>query len=120
MTWKMFLDDVREVTGIYPNAAPDEYVVCRSVFDAFAEIQMRGMPYFISFDHDLGIIPGTTIVSETGFDFAKSLVAQDLDETINIPKHFSFKVHSANPIGSNNITCLLTSYLNYRNNNELS
>ena len=100
--WSLYLDDERT-----PKTTPTtgEWVVCRSVADAVKEIQLRGaFPICISFDHDLGDnVP-------TGFDFAKWLVEQDLDEKYQFDKHFLFNVHSANPVGSKNIEGYLEGY----------
>ena len=43
--------------------------------------------------------------------FAKWLVGSDIDWVIDIPKDFTFSVHSANPIGRDNIIGLLSQYL---------
>ncbi len=98
--YKMFLDDIRD--------PPDEtWVVVRSYQSAIDHIRVNGMPYFISFDHDLGDGP-------TGYDLVKWIVEMDLDLDIKIPVNFQFSVHSANPIGKKNIHFLLTNYLETR------
>jgi hypothetical protein len=102
--YKLFLDDVRE-----PYEA--DFVIARSFDDALKIIEEKGFPYFISFDHDLGEdIP-------TGFDFAKWLVEQDMDFNV-LPANFSFNVHSANPVGAENIKGYLSSYLVFRNREQ--
>ena len=67
---------------------------------------------FISFDHDLGINPDGT--EKNGHDFAKWLVEQDLDQKIDFPAHFGYKVHSSNPAGVKNIDGLMKSYLKFK------
>ena len=57
---------------------------------------------YISFDHDLGL-------GENGYDCAKFLVEYDLDHQV-LCKDFEYNVHSANPVGSVNITRYLKSY----------
>ena len=92
---KLFLDDVRD--------APDaSWTVVRS-FDAFRDwITANGVPEVISFDHDLGFaVP-------TGMDCAKWIVDQGLVLQ-------EFRVHSANPVGKENIERLL---LNWQNHND--
>ena len=97
--YRLFLDDLRDP----PDAT---WVVARSFEEAVNIIAISGCPELISFDHDLG--PG-----RTGYDFAHWLVQQDLDRKILQPE-FSFQVHSANPVGARNITCLLDRYLTFR------
>ena len=112
--WKLFLDDVRELAWVYPDADPDEWVVCRSFADAAHAIGRLGWPSFVSFDHDLGDgVP-------TGYDLAKVLIELDLDTPQGeegLPRDFEFAVHSANPVGRANIEALLTRYLVYRGTN---
>jgi hypothetical protein len=62
----------------------------------------------ITFDHDLGIEPDATENYEkSGYDCAKWLVDQNI-----IPQ--MFWVHSANPVGSQNIISLLNNW--YKHN----
>lgn len=103
MTWRLFLDDVRNVDWIYAIEDPNSYVICRSFHEAVVACTERGCPSFISFDHDLGED------TPTGMDFARWLVERDLDASF-FPEDFNWKVHSANPIGVANIEGLLTSY----------
>lgn len=98
--YKMYLDDIRE-------PAKKDYVIIRTAEEAITYIQKYGMPVYISFDHDLG----ENIM--TGYDFAKWLVEQSLDGNIVFPKKFSFNVHSANPVGAENIEKILENYLNH-------
>lgn len=94
--YKMFLDDER-----FP--VDNEWVIVRSFDEAVLYIKEHGCPFYISFDHDLGD-------GLTGYDFAKWLIEQHLDNNI-IPSNFSFYVHSMNPIGAANIKQLLTNFL---------
>lgn len=101
MSYKMFIDDIR-----FPTT--DDFVVVRSVEEGIDCIKTKGMPDFISFDHDLGDnVP-------TGKDFANWLIEQDLDGTFEIQKTFDFYVHSANPVGKENIEGLLNGYLKHK------
>jgi hypothetical protein len=107
MTWNLFLDDER-----YPPNDGREWVICRNGDQALDEFLYRGMPSYISFDHDLGEDSGT------GYDIAKMLVEVDLqtpEEMYRFPENFSFYVHSQNPIGKANIEGLLNNYLKQRN-----
>ncbi|ADO72997.1 cyclic-phosphate processing receiver domain-containing protein [Stigmatella aurantiaca] len=67
----------------------------------------------ISFDHDLGENQGT------GYDLAHWLVDQDHDGAIRMLRDFAFNVHSANPVGTANISALLNSYLKSRESGSL-
>lgn len=101
--YRMFLDDERSPT----DGDIDMYVV-RSVQDAIKCIGHYGMPYYITFDHDLGDnVP-------TGFDLAKWMVEQDMDDTYTLPDDFTFCVHSQNPVGKKNIEEYLGQYLKVR------
>lgn len=98
MTYKLFLDDERlPVEG--------NWVVVRNYDAAVVAVETLGMPYYISFDHDLGD-------SRTGYDFAKYLVEYDLLHDVwRKSEDFSYYVHSQNPIGKENIERYLESYL---------
>lgn len=47
VSWSLFIDDIRK-------PPPGDWVVCRSSEAALESVRSRGMPTFISFDHDLG------------------------------------------------------------------
>ena len=107
MNWKMFLDDIR-----HPKT--DGWVLCRSFDDAVSTIESYGcFPAYISFDHDLGVArrDGDT---KSGYDFAKWLVEQEMNGKFLFPEGFAFNVHSANPVGKENIEKYLESYFRFR------
>jgi hypothetical protein len=95
----MYLDDIREPDGSYTYAArsSDEAILIMDI----------GCPDFISFDHDLG-------EEDTAMNVVKYMVEKDLDNPGWIPYDFSYKVHSANPVGKENIIGYLNSYLSQR------
>ena len=97
MTWKMFLDDER-----YP--VDDNWVIVRNKCEVLKAISDRGMPSFISFDHDLGEN------EPTGYDIVKALVELDMDGEHKFPEGFSWYVHSQNPVGALNIDSYLSNY----------
>ena len=99
---KLFIDDIRQPVD-------NTYDIVRSYDDAIAYMKVRGCPSFITFDHDLG-----EAELKTGFDIAKWIVEQDLDDGGFIPADFSYDVHSANPVGAANIRGLLDNYLAVR------
>lgn len=100
MQRKLFIDDIRE--------PPDySYDVVRSTLEAKGYILKYGVPDFISFDHDLGD-------DDTAFVFVKWLVELDLEEGNWIPDDFEFHVHSANPVGKENINSYLNNYMEFK------
>ena len=105
-TIKLYLDDIREPKNEYD-------VIVRSYDEAVDSISQNGIPNFISFDHDLGLNSDGT-VAKSGYDFAKWLVEQSLDEILEFPEDFSFYVHSANPIGKHNLESILSNYLLFK------
>jgi hypothetical protein len=98
MTHKLYLDDIR-------NPKNSDFSIVRSFEDAVNHVIQHGFPNYVSFDHDLG--EGD---SRTGYDFAKWLVEYDLNHNA-MPKDFDYNVHSANPVGAENIRHLLDCYL---------
>ena len=109
MRYKMYLDDVRAPAhfGSGLKNTPG-WLMARSYDEAIDMVERFGAPVYISFDHDLG-----DANVKTGYDFAKWLIEQDLDNNI-LPADFDFNVHSANPVGAANITNLLEPYLKTR------
>ena len=110
MTYRMFVDDIRNPDWVYADQDTSDWQVCRTMAEAQDVISDLGWPAWISFDHDLGDnIP-------TGYDLAKWLVEQDLDGNL-MPDDFTFVIHSANPVGAANIQGLLTGYMLHKHNN---
>lgn len=99
---KLYLDDKR--------AKPWNYdILVMSGQEAQGYCAEHGCPSHISFDHDLGLL------SINGYEFAQWLINVDLDSNQTfIPTDFTFNVHSANPVGRENIKKLLTQYLEVR------
>jgi hypothetical protein len=99
----LYLDDIRT------PVTPSDWQICRSYEEAVTYCTVFGCPSLISFDHDLGDeVP-------TGYDLAKWLVELDLDADGKfIPRDFTFNVHSANPVGAENIKGVLNRYLAFR------
>ena len=90
MKYKLYLDDIR-------NPEDNSWVICRSSIQALNYIKNYGQPYFISFDHDLG-------EQDTTMEFLKCLV-----DIIEQPT-FDYVVHSANPVGAQNIISYIESW----------
>jgi len=97
---KLYLDDIR-------NPKSDGWIVVRNYEEFVQYIDKNGLPDEISFDHDLGEDV------KTGYDCAKWLCEYCWMNGIPIPP---YNVHSANPVGRDNIIGTLKSYekkLNY-------
>lgn len=103
MPWKLWIDDVRPPPDV-------DWKVAKSTEDAIRLYVAFGWPEFISFDHDLG-------ETDRGIDFVKWLINEDLQYG-TMPGTFKFTVHSANPIGAENIRVLMQSYLDYKNKQQ--
>lgn len=87
--YKIFLDDIRVPTDIYPKDKNEDWVVVRNLTDFKNTINKLGAPSFISFDNDLGES------REEGKDAAKWIVFEkELDIT-----NTDYIVHSANSSG---------------------
>lgn len=87
--YKMFIDDER-----FPVS--DDFVIVRSSEDAINLATDKGIPSFISFDHDLG-------GDDTSIVFIKWLVDFMIDNDLTLPENFEYYVHSQNPVGKSNI-----------------
>ena len=104
MSYKIFLDDIRDPEFVWPNEPASNWTVCRSVEEAIGIFWAQGWPRFVSFDHDLGEH------TPSGMGFAHFLIEVDLEQD-SMPANFRFHVHSANPVGASNISGLLVSYM---------
>lgn len=100
MTYKLFLDDLR--------APPDHtWVVVRTVRAAIEYVQTYGLPLEMSLDHDLGF------GERDAPAFLQWLIDEDLDSGfghLGLEK-IAFNVHSANPVGRQNLEGLWNSYM---------
>lgn len=109
MSYHLFLDDIRDPSWVHWMKLPspiEGWVVVRSHDEFVSVIQQRGLPSFISFDHDLDQ-EGQLEAELTGMDCAKWLVDFCLDNEMVVPE---FAVHSQNPPGRANIQGLLESF----------
>ena len=115
---KIYLDDIRTPTD-------NDWVVCRDYNEFVDSVTNIGLENIeiISLDHDLGdtaikeyfknvstnyILDYNNITEKTGYDCAKWLVDQSMDNSIILPLVLT---HSANPIGSANIMGYINNYL---------
>jgi hypothetical protein len=86
MAYKIFFDDIRIPTDIYPKSNNEDWIIIRTVSDFKEVIKNMGIPNFVSFDNDLGD------TMEEAKDVVKWLVE---DKKFDLRK-MEFKVHSAN------------------------
>lgn len=132
MSYKLFLDDDRFpiecVHWMYKRIGPrnpiyleDDWVVVRT-YHAFCQaIALRGLPSFVSFDHDLGkeleraaLRAGMSKrqarrqkkLEKTGNHCAKILVEACIEQLVDLPE---YAVHSMNEGGTENILATLRS-----------
>ncbi len=89
MGYKIFLDDIRIPTDIYPKTNNDDWLIIRNLTIFKKTILEKGIPDYISFDNDLGEN------MEEGKDAAKWMV---FEKWLDISE-MNFKVHSANSSG---------------------
>lgn len=107
--FKVYIDDIR--TPINP-----QWTVLRSFNELVSFLEEHGLNKIelISFDHDLGDLRE---IEKTGYDCAKHLVDRWFEEadTLLIPKEDIYfpqtYVHSANPVGSENIIKYINNFL---------
>ena len=120
---KLYLDDIR-------TPKSEGWDIVRSYEDFVNYIEQNGIPDEVSFDHDLSREHtkyyfdngghdnppdplGVEFKEKTGYDAAKWLCDYCWTNGIPLPK---WNIHSANPVGSDNIKFLLNSFekkLNY-------
>lgn len=132
---KLFLDDIRHnydaLEMLNYEIYKDKWHIVRNYDEFIKYITKNGLPDIISFDHDLADAHYTpkeywtdyhkskeyqdSLVYEekTGLDCAKWLINYCLDKNLKLPKYL---VHSANPVGRDNIFYQLRNFELYQNN----
>lgn len=94
---KLWIDDCRD--------QPDpSWILARTSDQAIDIIKHSGMPDMISFDHDLG-------GDDTAMKVVHFIINSWLDKTLEMPKNFEYLVHSANPVGAENIRGTMDRFL---------
>ena len=106
MSYNLFLDDIRDVSMVYPELTNKDFVIVRTHQEFVDCISQKGLPSFISFDNDLGVDDNGKLLKE-GYDTAKWLVYKSGLNLINL----KYKVHSANPVAALSIKSLLDNYI---------
>ena len=118
--YNLFLDDVRLPNHVtWVDLPPNQhYSVVRNYQEFVDLITLRGIPKFVTYDHDLsddhyghGLrgdnIPYDQYAEKTGYDCAKWLVNECMIKGV---KHPPYIVHSMNPVGKQNIISYVESY----------
>lgn len=116
MRYKLYLDDLR-----YPPPLDDYYRIARNYHDALWYVKNYGIPFHISFDHDLADVRTVYVLDRgiqverprefTGYDFAKWFCDYVLTNGLDLPEDFTYHVHSANPVGAENIRAYMKNFL---------
>lgn len=98
----LYVDDLRPLPREYD---PEEWDIARSFHQAI--VMLEQYPYqVVSLDHDLASFYGQKEM--TGYDIAMWMVYKK-NEGVYVPRQVF--VHSANPIGSQNIQAVIDRYL---------
>lgn len=97
MKYRLFIDDLR-----FPTT-PD-WFVARNSYEAISALYLYGCPQEIAFDHDLS-------GQDTAMVFVKKFADMLLDEEISLPEGFKYSIHSANPVGAENIKAFMDQLL---------
>jgi hypothetical protein len=103
--YKVFFDDIRTVEMVYGQGREHEFEVVRNVKDFKALIEKKGIPGYISFDHDLGLDEDGEI-AEDAYDAVKWMVYEKEYDL----RDMDFGVHSDNPVGADSIMSLIRNW----------
>ena len=113
MNYKLFIDDERvpmDVTwGTWQDQAlyrDSDWIVVRNWNEVLETVVSLGFPIMISFDHDLGRD------EITGYEIAQKLGNMVMDG-VSLTENFEFRVHSKNPVGSENIRQYMNNFLKH-------
>lgn len=113
MSYFLFLDDIRIPSQVkWVDIPAANWVIVRSFEEFVKMIEKKGVPYFVSFDHDLGIDAMMAANrgevykghEKTGYDCALWLFQKCAEQGVDFPK---WTCHSINPIGKRAIEQLL-------------
>lgn len=99
MRLSLFIDDIRDPPS-------SDWITVRSSEDAIRWLKSARCPDEISFDHDLG-------GDDTSIVFINAFTDMVLDGHIHVPEGFRYYVHSANPVGSENIRSKMDALLRH-------
>ena len=111
----LFLDDLRTPFEAYqysfnPVFLDNEWIIVRTYDEFIQWIAQNGLPYLVSFDHDLSDFE--SLHEKTGYDCALWLVDYCLNTQLQCP---AFLCHSMNPVGKTKIMGLLEQFKSFQN-----
>ena len=127
MSYNLFLDDVRNPNSFLKDIRT--WVVVKDYVQFVNTIKEKGLPKFISFDHDLSFehyplsegrealsmpteIPYDKYKYKTGYDCARWIIEYCENNKVSLP---DYQVHSMNPIGKQNIIATLENFKKHKN-----
>ena len=99
-SWKLWLDDQLADPDCPIRHVPDGFIGAANVDEAIALVKENGIPEFMDLDHDLAD-------GKDAMTFLHWLADEYWTEDDSIP---DFSVHSANPIGKQNIESFMKSW----------
>ncbi|MDT0689964.1 hypothetical protein RM549_09230 [Salegentibacter sp. F188] len=100
--------DIRTPDMVYGQSEAGDFVVVRSYDEFIKYVREKGLSDMISFDNDLGL-DENDLVAPNGYAAAKWLVYESGLNLIDL----KFKVHSANPVATEQIRGLLSNYIKF-------
>ncbi|CAG7581049.1 MAG: putative signaling protein [uncultured marine phage] len=112
--YNLLIDDNRTIKNVVEVSGNTMYfetdwVIVRT-FDQFCDaIKRLGVPEMVSFDHDIADFKDGD--ERSGHTCAKFLVDVCIDNDLDFPTYF---IHSANPVGRDNIVGYVEDYINKR------
>lgn len=132
MSYYLFLDDERMPSNVTWVNLPEnvDWTIVRSYTQFVETILQKGLPKFISFDHDLadehyiqsimlnekiGMFEYNSVEEKTGYDCAKWLVEYCMQKGIDVPP---YTVHSMSIVGRENIINYLENYKQWKTNSN--
>lgn len=89
----------------------EDWVIIRNLTDFKKTIEEMGVPFYISFDHDLSDINNETGEENSGMTCAKWLIDFCLNNDVLM---CDFYTHSMNPCGVENITSILNNFIKFQ------
>lgn len=98
MPYKLWLDDQYDHPDMIFRHPPAGFIPARSSQEAIRLFQEKGLPEFISFDHDLG-------EGDNAMAYLRWIAQAAYNE--KVPE---YQVHSANPVGRDNIIAYMESW----------
>jgi hypothetical protein len=123
--YNLFLDDFRSVQDAHnylplPEYGTEEWVIVRDYREFVKYIEENGLPFRVSFDHDLADVHYDVqdynidqdyydmCEEKTGYHCALWMINYCLDNELDLPEHII--IHSMNGVGARNIQSLFTTY----------